>query len=255
MGITKIFMPMDRESGRPRGFGFVEYDSRKDAEAAIAKMDQAPLGSRNLRVNESKPRVERSAGGGGFNASGSAEVKLYVGNLSYNTTEDSLRDIFAQSGEVTDCSLVTDRESGRPRGFGFITMPSADAQKNFERERSSAPWKQRRRTWRWTWRRTWRIQRRKRILRSWRWTWILSQSSAPWILFCTLILHMALIIRKCLCSLLVLSVRSIRSFPHLREGFCWGELHLFWFRKKNEKLYQEVAQHNTIVKSVCVSLD
>merc|ERR1711957_786633 len=104
----------------------------------------------------------------------------------------------------------------------------------------------RRRTRRWTWRRTWRIQRRKRILR---------QSSAPSILFCTLILHMALIIKKCLCSLLVLSVRSIRSFPHLGEGFCWGELHLFWFRKKNEKLYQEVAQHNTIVKSVCVSLD
>eukprot|EP01083_Nonionella_stella_P106761 308387_1 len=134
--IIKIFMPTDRETGRPRGFGFVEYDNRKDAEAAIAKMDSATLGSRNLRVNESKPRVERpagggfnGAGGGGFNASGSADVKLYVGNLSYNTTEESLRESFAQSGEVTDCSLVTDRETGRPRGFGFITMPSADAQK------------------------------------------------------------------------------------------------------------------------------
>jgi len=131
--IIKIFMPLDRESGRPRGFGFVEYDSRKDAEAAIAKMDQAQLGSRNLRVNESKPRVERPAGGGGgFNASGSAEVKLYVGNLSYNTTEESLRESFAQSGDVTDCSLVTDRDTGRPRGFGFVTMPSADAQKAIE---------------------------------------------------------------------------------------------------------------------------
>jgi RNA recognition motif-containing protein len=51
--------------------------------------------------------------------------RLYVGNLSFNTTQDSLRDAFAASGEVTDVHLVTDRATGQPRGFGFVTMGSA----------------------------------------------------------------------------------------------------------------------------------
>jgi RNA recognition motif-containing protein len=47
-------------------------------------------------------------------------MKLYVGNLSFSTTESALRDLFAQHGEVTSASLVMDRETGRPRGFGFV---------------------------------------------------------------------------------------------------------------------------------------
>jgi cold-inducible RNA-binding protein len=48
--------------------------------------------------------------------------RLYVGNLSFNTTEMDLRDLFAQSGTVTDAKLVMDRDTGRPRGFGFVEM-------------------------------------------------------------------------------------------------------------------------------------
>src|SRR6188768_1484856 len=48
--------------------------------------------------------------------------RLYVGNLSFHTTTDVLRQAFAGSGEVTDAHVVTDRETGRSRGFGFITM-------------------------------------------------------------------------------------------------------------------------------------
>ena len=47
---------------------------------------------------------------------------LYVGNLSYNTTEDGLRQAFAAYGEVTRVNIITDRETGRPRGFGFVEM-------------------------------------------------------------------------------------------------------------------------------------
>jgi RNA recognition motif-containing protein len=53
--------------------------------------------------------------------------RLYVGNLSFNTSQDALRDAFAKFGEVTDVHLVMDRESGRPRGFGFVTMGTGDA--------------------------------------------------------------------------------------------------------------------------------
>ncbi|HET6204956.1 MAG TPA: RNA-binding protein [Planctomycetota bacterium] len=55
--------------------------------------------------------------------------KLYVGNLSYTTTEDSLRTLFGQHGQVKSCAVVTDRETGRSRGFGFVEMDDASADK------------------------------------------------------------------------------------------------------------------------------
>ena len=56
--------------------------------------------------------------------------KLYVGNLSYDTTEDSLRDFFSGDGRTaTEVALITDRETGRPRGFGFVTMDSDESAK------------------------------------------------------------------------------------------------------------------------------
>lgn len=59
--------------------------------------------------------------------------KLYVGGLSYNTTQDALRDAFAQAGQVESASIVTDRMSGRSRGFGFVEMTSdEDAAKAIE---------------------------------------------------------------------------------------------------------------------------
>jgi len=53
-------------------------------------------------------------------------TKLYVGNLSYDTNDDSLQAHFAQAGSVESASVVTDRESGRSRGFGFVEMASED---------------------------------------------------------------------------------------------------------------------------------
>jgi RNA recognition motif-containing protein len=50
--------------------------------------------------------------------------KLYVGNLSFNTTEAELRELFEEHGSVASVSLVTDRETGQPRGFGFVEMES-----------------------------------------------------------------------------------------------------------------------------------
>ncbi|MBX3374191.1 MAG: RNA-binding protein [Phycisphaeraceae bacterium] len=52
-------------------------------------------------------------------------LNIYVGNLSFNTSEDSLRDLFSQHGTVSRVSIVTDRDTGRPRGFAFVEMPDA----------------------------------------------------------------------------------------------------------------------------------
>jgi cold-inducible RNA-binding protein len=51
---------------------------------------------------------------------------LFVGNLSFNTTENDLQDTFAAHGTVSEVNLMMDRESGRPRGFGFVTMSTPE---------------------------------------------------------------------------------------------------------------------------------
>ncbi|HLL15057.1 MAG TPA: RNA-binding protein [Pyrinomonadaceae bacterium] len=53
-------------------------------------------------------------------------TKLYVGNLSFRTTGDELRDLFSQAGEVESASVIEDRETGRSRGFGFVEMATPE---------------------------------------------------------------------------------------------------------------------------------
>lgn len=55
--------------------------------------------------------------------------KIYVGNLPWSATEADLRDLFATIGEVHSTAVITDRDTGRSRGFGFIEMDDADAEK------------------------------------------------------------------------------------------------------------------------------
>lgn len=88
-------------------------------------MDNTDLDGRAIRVNESRPRGD----GPGFNASGAANVKLYVGNLAYETTEDLVRSMFEKHGPISDCFIPTERDTGKSRGFAFVTMAAEDARK------------------------------------------------------------------------------------------------------------------------------
>lgn len=54
-------------------------------------------------------------------------MKIYVGNLNFATTEDTIRDAFSAHGDVSEVAIINDRETGRPRGFGFVTMPNDSA--------------------------------------------------------------------------------------------------------------------------------
>ena len=54
-------------------------------------------------------------------------TKLYVGNLPFTATEDAVRNLFSSHGAVEKVSLINDRDTGRPRGFGFVEMSNADA--------------------------------------------------------------------------------------------------------------------------------
>ena len=67
------------------------------------------------------------------------ESKLYVGNLSYSTTEDDLRTLFFQAGTVASVALIKDRDSGQSKGFAFVEMGNqAEAQKTLQRQRRLA---------------------------------------------------------------------------------------------------------------------
>ncbi len=58
--------------------------------------------------------------------------QIYVGNLPYRSGEDEVRELFSQYGEVNSVKLITDRETGRPRGFGFVEMEDEGALKAIE---------------------------------------------------------------------------------------------------------------------------
>jgi len=74
--------------------------------------------SRGLRRIPSRP---------GASQDNELSKKLYVGNLSFSSTEADLRDVFSRHGTVASVAVITDRETGRPRGFGFVEMEDAAA--------------------------------------------------------------------------------------------------------------------------------
>jgi cold-inducible RNA-binding protein len=67
-------------------------------------------------------------------------TKMYVGNLPFSASESELRQLFSPYGEVTDIHLPMDRESGRPRGFAFVSMDSPEAMKNAIAALNSKEW-------------------------------------------------------------------------------------------------------------------
>jgi RNA recognition motif-containing protein len=68
--VTDVFLPMDRDTGRPRGFAFVTMDSASSMEAAIRGQNGKDFGGRNLAINEARPKEERPGGGGGYGGGG-----------------------------------------------------------------------------------------------------------------------------------------------------------------------------------------
>lgn len=123
--VTDAFVPMERGTNRPRGFGFVTFSTREEAMGAMEKLDGSELDGRTIRISESRPR-ERSTGP--FNSSGASEVKLFVGNLSFDTETEKIRRLFETIGEVKDAYMPSERGNGKHRGFAFVTMAAQDAE-------------------------------------------------------------------------------------------------------------------------------
>jgi len=125
--VADVYIPLDRETGSSRGFGFCSMD-KEAAQAAIDQSVGVSLQGREIQVNESVPKGQqpaRKARGGGGGASG---TKIYVGNVPFDTSEESVVELFEEYGPVVDFYMPIDRNFGRPRGFAFVTLaPDAAA--------------------------------------------------------------------------------------------------------------------------------
>jgi len=118
--IVDVVVMKDPQSGRSRGFGFVTY---KEADMVDAAQSNRPheLDGKTVEAKRAMPRED----------SGSAEAhmtvkKLFVGGLKKDVTTEDLRDYFSAYGNITECEVVTAKDSGVSRGFGFVTFDDYD---------------------------------------------------------------------------------------------------------------------------------
>ena len=157
--VVNISLPKDRETGRPRGFGFVTLSSAAEAQAAREALDGSLQAGKSISVRpfqqepprrdagpggprEGGPRERGSfggpgaggpgGGGGGPGGAAAPDRTLYVGNLPYDVTQQEvevlINGVAGEGGSVVRVHLPMDPD-GRKRGFGFVTMSSSDAAK------------------------------------------------------------------------------------------------------------------------------
>lgn len=120
-------IPLRREDGKPRGFAFVEMASLSDGQQAIQQLNGYFLQGRDLVVDfQDENRGAGHGGSGAISSGNNKSNKLFVRSLSYSATEHDLESLFQQVGQVVSVKIPTDRDTGEPKGFGFVEMASVD---------------------------------------------------------------------------------------------------------------------------------
>lgn len=133
--VERASVQMDRQSGRSRGFGYVLFTTAEAAKKAAAEMDGQEIDGRPINVNFATSRAPNPAGrakqfGDTINEPSSV---LFVGNVPFTATEDTLWEAFTEYGDVVNVRLPTDRESGKMKGFGYVEFSDIEsAKKAFE---------------------------------------------------------------------------------------------------------------------------
>ncbi|CAL5090250.1 unnamed protein product [Urochloa decumbens] len=115
----------NRETDQSRRFGFVTMSTIEEAEKAVEMFHRYDVNGRLLTVNKAAPRgsrVERPP----RQIGSSSSFRIYVGNLPWQVDDSRLVQMFSEHGKVVDARVVYDRETGRSRGFGFVTMATQD---------------------------------------------------------------------------------------------------------------------------------
>ncbi|KAE9587419.1 hypothetical protein Lal_00031827 [Lupinus albus] len=109
----------NRDTNQSRGFGFVTMSTVEEAENAVEKFNRYGLDGRLLTVNKASPRGSRAERPP---SNFENALKVYVGNLPWDVDNNRLEQIFSEHGKVESARVVFDRETGRSRGFGFVTF-------------------------------------------------------------------------------------------------------------------------------------
>jgi nucleolin len=132
----------DRDSGRSKGFGYVEFTNAENGAKALEARNGYELDGRGLRVDFSAPRdnsAQTPQQKQNDRAAKFGDVKnppaqtLFVGNISFDADENTLTEYFQEHGSINSIRLPTDRETGAAKGFGYVEMGSIEeAQAAFE---------------------------------------------------------------------------------------------------------------------------
>jgi len=119
---ASIKLARDKKTGRSRGFGYIDYENEVDATTAVSVLQGLEVDGRALRVTVAEPRPERPA-------KTPQENSVFIGNLDFSVSEAEIMDMcndILGPGSASRVRLVTDRETGRPRGFGHIDFNSPE---------------------------------------------------------------------------------------------------------------------------------
>ncbi|KAG9129441.1 hypothetical protein Leryth_026946 [Lithospermum erythrorhizon] len=118
--ISDSVIMMDKFSGRPRGFGFVTFADPEVANRVL--QEDHVIDGRTVEVKRTVPRGENMQNRGIIRTK-----KIFVGGIPLSLTEDDLRDYFSSYGNIVEHQIMIDRNTGRPRGFGFVTFETEDS--------------------------------------------------------------------------------------------------------------------------------
>lgn len=125
MSPVAVRLALDRETGRSRGLAFVEFNTPEEAQKAIDSFNEQEFEGRPIRVvyasatprrDQASPQQRNNNFGGNTRSQGEPSNTLFVGNLSFNSNEDSVHSAFSHCGDIVGIRIPTDRESGRMKG-------------------------------------------------------------------------------------------------------------------------------------------
>ncbi|KAE8692529.1 RNA-binding protein CP33 [Hibiscus syriacus] len=130
--VAKVEIVYDRVTDRSRGFGFVTMGSIDEAKEAIRLLDGSQVGGRTVKVNFPEvprggerevmgPRIRR-----GYTSFIDSPYKIYAGNLGWRVSSEGLREAFVTQPGLLSAKVIYERDTGRSRGFGFVSFESAE---------------------------------------------------------------------------------------------------------------------------------
>jgi len=126
----RVRLLTDRDSGRPRGFGHIDFESPEEANRAIETLNGIELMGRTVKVDHAQRRDPNAPFVPKTNNYASREHSVFLGNLAWDVTQEMciemLTDVLGAEGGFTTVRLAMDRETGRPRGFGHIDFTSRE---------------------------------------------------------------------------------------------------------------------------------